>query len=500
LATAAELVMAPSAARPETAGARKDAPAAAGETSFAEVLDNEVQAANETGTSDDTNAAATQAVAPSQVQPTPPPVTTSAVELLISLQSGDTTTAQPVTDAVDTTATTPAVAPVVAPVVTPEIVTAEPAPAAPAPATEQQSAKTTALPQAPVETTPAPQAAAPAAAAAVVVAAATKAVQAVTADASEEEPSADGETVVAPSMDGDASADPAAAATPIENAAAVTQASTAPAQAVVVAAAMPAPKPVAPSGSQPEEKSAPKAQSTANRETPIADTQSAAPKPDAYVSNAASASQTAGAAKPQTGAQQVAADATPDIKVDAPAPTSSSTSTSFPDLLAAGRGTADLAKAAPAHPAMQSAPPTVAQVYARFVERFDGRAQRFEISLTPEELGRVDVRIEIGADKKVHAVLAAHDSAALADLVRGQRALERALTDAGIDLKDGGVKFELANDSGRSLAGQQQHRDGLPGEDRNVWRGFSTVDVAIEADAPAATAFYRRAARLDLVA
>jgi flagellar hook-length control protein FliK len=149
---------------------------------------------------------------------------------------------------------------------------------------------------------------------------------------------------------------------------------------------------------------------------------------------------------------------------------------------------------------MQSAPQAVVQVYTRFVERFDGRAQRFEISLTPEELGRVDVRIEIGADKKVHAVLAAHDSAALTDLMRGQRALERALTDAGIDLKDGGVKFELANDSNRSLAGQQQHRDGLPGEDKNVWRSFSTVDVAVETDAPVATASYRRMSRLDLVA
>ncbi|HEX5007117.1 MAG TPA: flagellar hook-length control protein FliK, partial [Hyphomonadaceae bacterium] len=185
---------------------------------------------------------------------------------------------------------------------------------------------------------------------------------------------------------------------------------------------------------------------------------------------------------------------------DAPAPASSSTSTSFADMLAAGRGTTDAAKAAPAHPAMQSAPQATVQVYTRFVERFDGRAQRFEVSLTPEELGRVDVRIEVGADKKVHAVLAAHDSAALTDLMRGQRALERALADAGIDLKDGGIKFELANDSGRSLAGQEQRRDAWTGEDTNVWRGFSNVDVAIETDAPIAAASYRRASRLDLVA
>jgi hypothetical protein len=153
---------------------------------------------------------------------------------------------------------------------------------------------------------------------------------------------------------------------------------------------------------------------------------------------------------------------------------------------------------------MQSAPQAVVQVYTRFVERFDGRAQRFEVRLDPAELGRVDVRIEIGADRKVHAVLAAHDSAALTDLMRGQRALERALSDAGIDLKDGGVKFELANDSGRGLAGGEQRRDAWSGEDARVWRSFSTTDVAVEAGADdmavATSAYSRRGARLDLVA
>jgi flagellar hook-length control protein FliK len=263
------------------------------------------------------------------------------------------------------------------------------------------------------------------------------------------------------------------------------------------------PKPAAPSEAPAEESAAPQVQPAADREAPAAEMQMASAKPEASAVNAAS-SQTAAAAKQraatQAGVQTVAAGTTPDVKTDAPAQPSSSTSTSFADLLAAGRGMADVSKAAPAHQAMQSAPPAVVQVYTRFVERFDGRAQRFEVSLTPAELGRVDIRIEVGADKKVHAVLAAHDSAALTDLVRGQRALERALTDAGIDLKDGGVKFELANDSGRSLAGQEQRRDAWNGDDMNVWRGFSSVDVAVETDAPVATASYRRASRLDLVA
>ena len=125
------------------------------------------------------------------------------------------------------------------------------------------------------------------------------------------------------------------------------------------------------------------------------------------------------------------------------------------------------------------------QVYTRIIERADGRAQRFEVRLDPAELGRVDVRIEIGADRKVHAVLAAHDSAALTDLMRGQRALERALTDAGIDLADNGVRFELASRH-RSRGASQQARRRRNGRSRAAerlaqLRNRSTIPVSAEA-------------------
>lgn len=134
----------------------------------------------------------------------------------------------------------------------------------------------------------------------------------------------------------------------------------------------------------------------------------------------------------------------------------------------------------------------------RFIERFDGRAQRFEISLTPEDLGRVDVRIEVGSDKKVHAILAAHDSAALSDLMRGQRALERALIDAGVDLADGGIDFELSDNSqGRSSRDESGARDPLSEPD--VWRRFSDVAVKVDADTKTPVRSWRPM-RLDLMA
>lgn len=147
--------------------------------------------------------------------------------------------------------------------------------------------------------------------------------------------------------------------------------------------------------------------------------------------------------------------------------------------------------------AQTAAPAATVQVYTRMIERFDGRAQRFEVRLDPAELGRVDVRIEVGADKKVHAVLAAHDSAALNDLMRGQRALERALADAGIDLADGGVKFELANDSNRNASTGENN--GRSPASQNVWRSFDAETPDLGASTNTITQPWRMS-RLDLVA
>lgn len=195
---------------------------------------------------------------------------------------------------------------------------------------------------------------------------------------------------------------------------------------------------------------------------------------------------------------QAAAAAT-DIKVDVKADTQAPTTTATPiDTLAGRTSNPDIVRVAPAHTAMQNAPATTVQVYQRMVDRFDGRAQRYEIRLDPAELGRVDVRIEVGADKKVHAVLAAHDSAALTDLMRGQRQLERALSDAGIDLAKDGIRFELSSDQNRNSANNFNDKDGNA-RSANVWRGFNTVDVAVDAQTAAAARPWR-SQRLDVVA
>lgn len=272
----------------------------------------------------------------------------------------------------------------------------------------------------------------------------------------------------------------------------------APTDAATVAAATPVVAPIAqhPATPQPQAEplSAPGAEraATASIEsaTAPADSKSATSPGDAAAKMQGGATRTATGPTP-------AAETAPEIKVDA---TLQPATSAGADALPAARTAATVTTqhAAQAQPAPQSAPPATVQVYQRMIERFDGRAQRYEIRLDPAELGRVDVRIEVGADRKVHAVLAAHDSAALTDLMRGQRSLERALSDAGFDVADGGIKFELSNDQNRNSAGDQSASE--RNASTNVWRGFSALNVAVDAQTADAVRPWRPSSRLDLVA
>jgi flagellar hook-length control protein FliK len=85
-------------------------------------------------------------------------------------------------------------------------------------------------------------------------------------------------------------------------------------------------------------------------------------------------------------------------------------------------------------------------------------AGRIEIQLSPAELGRIEVRLELGHDGRVHAAIAADRPDTLDLLQRDARGLERALQDAGLKTDSGGLSFNL-RDNGRqqSQAGFTTH-------------------------------------------
>ncbi|MGQ3263446.1 flagellar hook-length control protein FliK [Phenylobacterium sp.] len=152
---------------------------------------------------------------------------------------------------------------------------------------------------------------------------------------------------------------------------------------------------------------------------------------------------------------------------------------------ASGTTTAEVREGA--RPAATSA--TVADLAAQVSRRLEGRSTHFDIQLTPEGLGRVDVRVDIDAQGKLTAAMA-FDNPHAANEMRGRSGeLMRALEQAGFDLS-GGLSFNSPQDqrSGGQFADQAP--------DREAWQGRafqSALGMADEADTAAvATRLYQQ--------
>jgi flagellar hook-length control protein FliK len=103
----------------------------------------------------------------------------------------------------------------------------------------------------------------------------------------------------------------------------------------------------------------------------------------------------------------------------------------------------------------QLTPHTIPMLAATMMRRLESGAKQFTMRLDPPELGQVEVKLTVAADKKVRAVVSADRPEALADLVRSARDLARALQEAGLDLEENGLSFSLNDPSGN----QQQHKN-----------------------------------------
>lgn len=105
------------------------------------------------------------------------------------------------------------------------------------------------------------------------------------------------------------------------------------------------------------------------------------------------------------------------------------------------------------------------QVTLQIVKAFADGLDRITIQLHPKNLGRVDVRLEIGQDGRMTAIIAADRPETLEMLQRDSRALERALQEAGLKTDSGSLSFHLRGNGGDGSAFGQQMADGSAGED-----------------------------------
>jgi flagellar hook-length control protein FliK len=102
---------------------------------------------------------------------------------------------------------------------------------------------------------------------------------------------------------------------------------------------------------------------------------------------------------------------------------------------------------------------TVARLAADIAARLEGRSTRFEVELAPEGLGRVEVKLEIGASGVLSAGVRCEDPAS-AELLRARaHELKAQLQQAGFDLS-GGLSFTSGGD--REAHGRSQPRAFAP--------------------------------------
>ena len=104
-----------------------------------------------------------------------------------------------------------------------------------------------------------------------------------------------------------------------------------------------------------------------------------------------------------------------------------------------------------------------AQIAAHILRKLEGRSTRFEMALTPDDLGRVDVRLDIDSEGRLAARLAFDNPAAATDLRGRVDDLRRQLEDAGFHLADDALEF-TERDSGSS--GFDRGQDARDGQNR----------------------------------
>lgn len=175
-------------------------------------------------------------------------------------------------------------------------------------------------------------------------------------------------------------------------------------------------------------------------------------QPPAAQSTDAASGETTTASRPADSAQNPTPPASATAK---PAPQTAATAEARPAAPAPLASDAPPASAAPAQETSAPAPArdlglsqvsrvaveTTAQIAAQIIRRLEGRSTRFDMVLTPEHLGRVDVKLDIDSEGRLAARLAFDNPAAATDLRGRADELRRQLQDAGFQLAHDALDF-----------------------------------------------------------
>ena len=122
------------------------------------------------------------------------------------------------------------------------------------------------------------------------------------------------------------------------------------------------------------------------------------------------------------------------------------------------------------------------QIAFELVRQVNDGNSRFQMRLDPPEMGRIDVRLDIDAAGNVNGRLIVEKAETLDLMQRDQRALEKALQQAGLDGAKTNLEFSL-----------KQNSSGQQGRDDQNGQPFFGGDVSAVEDIPAPTVNLYRA-------
>jgi hypothetical protein len=117
---------------------------------------------------------------------------------------------------------------------------------------------------------------------------------------------------------------------------------------------------------------------------------------------------------------------------------------------------------------------TVSRLATQLVSHTAAKSTQFDIALEPAGLGKVDVRVQIAPDGGLTAVLAFATPHAASELRARAGELQAALQQAGFDVADGALSFDVAGQGGRG-EGQGQ-ADLMDAWQARTLRAFAALD------------------------
>jgi flagellar hook-length control protein FliK len=117
---------------------------------------------------------------------------------------------------------------------------------------------------------------------------------------------------------------------------------------------------------------------------------------------------------------------------------------------------------------------TVARLATQIVQTAQGAASQFSLTLHPEELGGVEVKIQVDRHGAVSASMTFDNPQAAADVKAHAAELKAALNQAGFDVSDDGLSFN-SNGQGQQSAGDADAGAG-------AWAGRTFRNAAADAE------------------